>query len=109
MTPAKGWGLYAKEVIPNEKFVIEYMGEIIDRDEFDTRFNRTKTNMEDNYYFLSLENGLYIDAAVHANRGRFINHSCEPNVTTNKWTVFSNGLGHVRIGFFTNREIKAVR
>lgn len=84
MTPAKGWGLYTKEVIPNGKFIIEYMGEIIGKDEFDQRFNRTKTNLEDNYYFLSLEDGLYIDAALYGNRGRFINHSCEPNITPNK-------------------------
>lgn len=62
MTKSKGWGLFAKERIPEEKFVIEYMGEVIDSMEFDLRFNRAKANKDDNYYFLILEKDMYIDA-----------------------------------------------
>ncbi|XP_055308486.1 histone-lysine N-methyltransferase NSD3-like, partial [Sitodiplosis mosellana] len=105
MTKSKGWGLFAKEKIPAGKFIIEYMGEVIDSVEFDQRFNRAKVNKDDNYYFLTLGQNMYIDGAVYGNDARFINHSCDPNVAPNKWTVHSNGQGQIRIGFFARREI----
>ena len=42
-----------------------------------------------------------IDAYQKGAVSRFINHSCEPNAETQKWTV--NGL--LRIGFFAIRDI----
>lgn len=108
MTDSKGWGLYAQEEIPVEKFVVEYMGEVIDNVEFDQRFSRAFANKDDNYYFLTLGNGLYIDAAIYGNEARFINHSCEPNVVPNKWTIYSNGQEQIRIGFFALRNILPV-
>lgn len=107
-TESKGWGLFAKEEIPPEKFVIEYMGEVIDSSEFDQRFKRSFANKDDNYYFLTLGNPLYIDAAAFGNEARFINHSCEPNVKPMKWTVYSNGQGQLRVGFFAKRTILPV-
>lgn len=109
MTQSNGWGLYAKEDIPSDQFIVEYMGEVVDKAEFDRRFESAKNNNADNYYFFALENGLYIDAAEYGNVARFINHSCEPNSSVIKWTVFSNGKGQVRVGCFSNREIRAVR
>lgn len=108
-TKSKGWGLYAMEDIPVETFIIEYVGEVVNKDEFDQRFNRAKSNKQKNYYFLQLPDGLYIDAAIYGNESRFINHSCSPNTRTEKWAVFSNGKERIRIGFFTNRAIRKVR
>ncbi|XP_031620271.1 probable histone-lysine N-methyltransferase Mes-4 isoform X2 [Contarinia nasturtii] len=104
-TECKGWGLFAKEEIPAEKFVIEYMGEVIDSVEFDQRFNRANANKDDNYYFLTLGQNLYIDAAVYGNEARFINHSCDPNVMHMKWSVYSNRQEQLRTGFFALRNI----
>jgi hypothetical protein len=42
-----------------------------------------------------------IDACIKGNLGRFINHSCEPNCRTEKWTVD----GEVCIGLFANRDL----
>jgi hypothetical protein len=42
-----------------------------------------------------------IDACSKGNLGRFINHSCEPNCRTEKWTVD----GEVCIGLFANRDL----
>lgn len=109
MTDSKGWGLYAKEEMPVDRFIIEYMGEVIDSVEFEQRFNRATANKDDNFYFLTLGNNLYIDAKVYGNEARFINHSCDPNVAPNKWTVYSNGHEHIRIGFFALRKILPVR
>lgn len=108
MTQLKGWGLFANENIPAEKFVIEYKGEVINSDEFEQRFNRLKNNKEENFYFLRVENNLYIDSGVYGNESRFINHSCVPNVTPQKWTVNSKGKAQIRIGFFSNRDIRMV-
>lgn len=108
MTETKGWGLFAKQEIPIEKFVIEYMGEVIDSVNFDQRFNRATANKDDNYYFLTLGKMLYIDAKDFGNEARFINHSCDPNVAPKKWSVFANGQEQIRIGFFSCRTILPV-
>jgi len=38
-------------------------------------------------YYLTLDRDMVIDAREKGNVGRFINHSCEPNAITQKWTV----------------------
>ncbi|XKL60654.1 hypothetical protein PGB90_007711 [Kerria lacca] len=52
---------------------------------------------------MSLKSDCIIDATVKGNFSRFINHSCEPNAETQKWTV----QGELRIGFFSKRSISA--
>lgn len=44
-----------------------------------------------------------IEQEITGNISRFINHSCEPNAETQKWTV----NGELRIGFFSTRTILA--
>ncbi|CAI8025463.1 Histone-lysine N-methyltransferase SETD2 [Geodia barretti] len=46
--------------------------------------------------------GEILDATQKGNNSRFINHSCDPNCETQKWTV----QGKLRIGFFTVRDIQ---
>lgn len=111
-TDLKGWGLFAQEHIPIGKFVIEYMGEVIDSVEFNKRFSRATANpanKEKNSYFLKLGEKKYIDATTYGNQARFINHSCSPNVVSNKWTVYENDQEQIRIGFFALRDILPVR
>lgn len=108
MTESKGWGLFAREDIARGKFVIEYIGEVIDKIEFNHRFSRAKDDKRSNYYFLTLGQNLYIDAYNYSNEARFINHSCNPNVVPEKWTYFSNGQEQTRIGLFSTRDIVAV-
>lgn len=52
---------------------------------------------------LTLEPGLVIDASRKSNHARFINHSCDPNCETQKWTV----KGETRIGIFARKDIPA--
>lgn len=108
MTESKGYGLYAEEEIPVGKFIVEYIGEVIDYTEFDRRFSRAIDNKVENYYFLSLGKKMYIDSAVYGNEARFINHSCDPNAEAKKWTVVSNGYGELRVGLFAMRKILPV-
>lgn len=51
---------------------------------------------------MELTRGATIDATRKGAISRFINHSCDPNCETQKWTV--NGL--VRVGFFAIRDIE---
>lgn len=52
---------------------------------------------------MALRSDEIIDATQKGNVTRFINHSCEPNCETQKWTV----NGDLRIGFFTLRNLQA--
>lgn len=101
---SKGWGLIAKQDIAINTFIIEYVGDVIDHDEFTKRFAGSLRDRAENFYFLSLVNGLYIDSAIRGNEARFINHSCEPNCCPQKWTV----AGQTRVGLFAVCDIPMV-
>lgn len=100
----KGWGLFAAEEIKSGTFIIEYVGEVINFDEFQRRFHSLVEQKCDMFYLLSLDGTLFIDAGPKGNEARFINHSCDPNSDPQKWTV----KGMTRIGFFANRDIPLV-
>ncbi|XP_028326057.1 histone-lysine N-methyltransferase SETD2 isoform X2 [Gouania willdenowi] len=103
LTEDKGWGLRAaKDLTPNT-FVLEYCGEVLDHKEFKTRVKEYARNKNIHYYFMSLKNNEIIDATQKGNCSRFMNHSCEPNCETQKWTV----NGQLRVGFFTTKTVPA--
>lgn len=106
-TNLKGFGLFAKQDIPANQFVIEYVGEVINKDEFDKRM-KTKKNNAEKLYFLELGDNLYIDADKHGNEARFINHSCDPNVEPVKWLMFFRGFLQRVVGFFSLKQILTV-
>lgn len=103
-TPHRGFGAIAVKDIPQNTFVCEYVGELIDTAEFNTRMNAKMANKEKEFYFLTIEADLYVDAEPGGNLARFINHSCDPNCDTRKIAVD----GNTRIGIFSNQHIKAV-
>lgn len=105
-TKAKGWGLFANEEIPIAEFVIEYVGEAIDRFQFEHRFKRANKN--GNLYFLKVNHNLYIDSMLYGNKARFANHSCNPNAKFIKWITYVGGQEQTRIGLFALRKIKKV-
>ncbi|CAG5014243.1 unnamed protein product [Parnassius apollo] len=102
-TPHRGWGLKTLEDIKSGQFVIEYVGELIDEEEFKRRMVRKHEIRDENYYFLTLDKERMIDAGPKGNLARFMNHCCEPNCETQKWTV----LGDVRVGLFALHDIPA--
>ena len=102
-TGGKGWGLKAQHEIKKGDFVVEYVGELIDNDEFRRRLKNKQDAGEEAYYFLTLDNNRMIDAGPSGNFARFMNHSCQPNCETQKWTV----LGDIRIGLFAVEDIPA--
>ncbi|CAH2059654.1 unnamed protein product, partial [Iphiclides podalirius] len=100
-TPQRGWGLKTLDHIRAGQFVIEYVGELIDEEEFKRRMVRKHEIRDENYYFLTLDKERMIDAGPKGNLARFMNHCCEPNCETQKWTV----LGDIRVGLFALRDI----
>jgi len=41
----------------------------------------------DDFYFMSLGNGLMLDAKPMGSIARFANHCCDPNCELQKWSV----------------------
>lgn len=103
-TAEKGFGLFAEENILTGSFVIEYVGEIINTSELNTRLQAMKQSKNENHYFMSLVENQIIDAGRMGNEARFINHSCDPNCITEKWLVKNS----YRIGLFAIKDIKIV-
>jgi SET domain-containing protein len=68
----EGWGVYADEVIPAGRKVIEYTGERISR--------RERKRRADGKYLFSLDSYWTVDGSVDGSGAEFINHSCEPNL-----------------------------
>ena len=99
----KGHGLRALENIPSGDFIIEYIGEVVSTREFTKRSHEYSKAKSKHHYFMELTRGATIDATQKGQISRFINHSCDPNCETQKWTV--NGI--IRVGFFAIRDIVA--
>ena len=99
-----GWGLFVMRDVKPGDFLIEYVGELITMDEFRKRINRSiERKEEENYYYMSMDSQRMLDAGPRGNIARFVNHSCDPNSETQKWTV----NGDTRVGLFALKEIKA--
>mmetsp|Transcript_26278 Transcript_26278/g.64917 ORF Transcript_26278/g.64917 Transcript_26278/m.64917 type:complete len:1013 (+) Transcript_26278:112-3150(+) len=97
----RGWGLRADEAIPSGQYCVEYVGEVIDREEWERR-NALEGEHEAMYY-MNFSQMLIIDARRKGNASRFINHSCDPNVVVQKWYVNSEP----RLAMFALRDICA--
>lgn len=98
----KGFGLQLQEDIPKGRFLIEYVGEVLDMHAYEARQKEYALKGHKHFYFMTLNGSEVIDACAKGNLGRFINHSCQPNCRTEKWMV----NGEVCIGLFAIRDIK---
>ncbi len=74
----QGQGVFAIRPIRKGTRVIEYVGDIIDSDEEDRRYDDAYMDRHHTFLF-RLDEDHTIDAAVGGNDAMFINHSCEPN------------------------------
>ncbi|KAJ7952586.1 Histone-lysine N-methyltransferase, H3 lysine-9 specific protein [Quillaja saponaria] len=101
-TRTRGWGVRSLNSIPSGSFICEYMGELLEEREADERTRNDEylfdigNNYSDNTLWDGLstlmpdvdsssceglaDGGFTIDAAQYGNVGRFINHSCSPNL-----------------------------
>ncbi|XP_051807346.1 histone-lysine N-methyltransferase NSD2 [Acanthochromis polyacanthus] len=100
-TPGKGWGLISLRDIKKGEFVNEYIGELIDEEECRARIKYAHENNITDFYMLTIDKDRIIDAGPKGNYSRFMNHSCQPNCETQKWTV----NGDTRVGLFAVCDI----
>ncbi|XP_064161605.1 histone-lysine N-methyltransferase SETMAR isoform X1 [Anguilla rostrata] len=85
-THGKGWGVRALEPIPQGTFVCEYAGEVIGFEEA-CRRQRAQKPGDMNYIIVVREHAgegkvgeTIVDPGTVGNVGRFLNHSCQPNL-----------------------------
>lgn len=71
-------GLFATRMIAKGEKIIEYVGEHISHEEADRRHS-TKEADDSHTFLFTIDAKTVIDAGVHGNESRFINHSCDPN------------------------------
>ncbi|NXJ62156.1 SETMR methyltransferase, partial [Rostratula benghalensis] len=85
-TQRKGWGVRPLECIAKGRFVCEYAGEVLGSNEARRRIGAQRR--EDSNYILALREHLhsgrvmetFVDPTHVGNVGRFLNHSCHPNL-----------------------------
>lgn len=96
----RGWGLRTQEQIREGEFVIEFVGEVIDRAESERRVAESSRLGERDLFLVQLSggptNGLFIDCSTKGNASRFLNHSCAANCEIQVWSV----NGEKRVGLF---------
>ncbi|XP_014511453.1 histone-lysine N-methyltransferase, H3 lysine-9 specific SUVH5-like [Vigna radiata var. radiata] len=72
-TVEKGWGVRTRSFIPSGSFVCEYIGEVSD-------YMEARWRLDNDYIFHMGVGKVFINASKCGNVGRFINHSCAPNL-----------------------------
>jgi hypothetical protein len=78
-SPVHGRGVFARTFIPKSARIIEYLGERLSHKAADDRYEDHDVN--DNHTFLFIvDKHTVIDAGVHGNDARFINHQCSGKV-----------------------------
>lgn len=97
-------------MIPRGSFVIEYLGELLGVEEAELLLEQRK--LEPNYIMFLREHysntnskTVVIDAKNYSNKGRFINHSCEPNLIVLPVRI-DNMIPHAAL--FASRDIQAL-
>ncbi|XP_061687431.1 histone-lysine N-methyltransferase SETMAR [Syngnathoides biaculeatus] len=85
-TARRGWGVQTLQPISHGTFVCEYAGEVIGFEE--ARRRQLAQRFEDNNYIIGVREHAgpgsitetFVDPATVGNVGRFLNHSCLPNL-----------------------------
>ena len=76
-------GVFAVKDIPDETYIIEYIGEKIGKDESDERgwaqMDEARETGGAAVYIFTLDDEFDLDGNVPENAARLINHSCDPN------------------------------
>ncbi|XP_051930930.1 histone-lysine N-methyltransferase SETMAR [Hippocampus zosterae] len=106
----RGWGVRTLQPIPPGTFVCEYAGEVIGFEE--ARRRQLAQRSEENNYIMAVREHAgpgsvtqtFVDPAAVGNVGRFLNHSCSPNlfmvpVRVHSWVP--------RLALFAGRHVDA--
>ncbi len=88
-SPIHGRGLYARTLIEKDTWIVEYVGEKVDKEESDRRSNelleKSKESGGARVYMFILDDQWDVDGNVEHNDARLVNHSCDPNVEAQIW------------------------
>ncbi len=87
---AAGFGLYAEQTIPKNRFIVEYWGKLVKDEVADKVAGR---------YLFALDNGKTILGGLRKNIARYVNHACRPNAE-------ARGIGN-RVLIYSKKPIKA--
>lgn len=105
----RGFGVVTLEAIRRGSFVCEYAGEVIGFEEAQRR-QLSQTPEDNNYIITVQEHGgaqrlgvTFVDPVTVGNVGRFLNHSCQPNLTMVPVRVHSIVP---RLALFSSRDIE---
>lgn len=101
LTENKGYGVKANVDIPAHTFIIEYIGDVVDAEEYKTRRQKYESEDIKHFYFMLIQDNEIIDATKRASLARYCNHSCDPNAYIEKWVVNKR----FRMGIFAKRNI----
>ncbi|KAK7066067.1 hypothetical protein SK128_026400 [Halocaridina rubra] len=95
-----GRGLFCKRDIDSGEMVIEYAGQVIRSSMCDMR-EKDYESKGIGCYMFRIDDDTVIDATMHGNAARFINHSCDPNCYSRVVDI----LGKKHIIIFALRRI----
>jgi len=101
-TASTGFGAFAKRDLNANDLIIEYVGEVISKEEAQARMQVLNEKKAPNFYLCQVDAKRIIDATHFGNESRFFNHSCAPNCHTVKWLVG----GTDRLGIFASTNIR---
>lgn len=108
-TKSRGWGVRSRNYISKGSFVCEYIGELI-------RVNGVQHRTRSDQHILHiwkghyeegqrLESGFALDSTMSGNIGRFINHSCSPNLIAKEVLNDHDDTRVPHIMFFASKNI----
>ncbi|XP_069822737.1 histone-lysine N-methyltransferase SETMAR [Dendropsophus ebraccatus] len=108
--PGKGWGLFTQENIPSGRFVCQYAGEVLGPEEVHRRIQ--EQDPQANNYIIAVREHLhsgriletFVDPTFVGNIGRFLNHSCQPNLVM---VLVRTHSMVPRLALFAARDIQA--
>ncbi|KAH0702430.1 hypothetical protein KY285_016708 [Solanum tuberosum] len=126
-TESRGWGLRSRDYVTCGRFICEYVGELLDEKEAENRIghdeylfdignydeeipkrNVARNNnlkVESNSLMRKDEDGFTLDALRYGNVGRFINHSCSPNLYAQNVMYYHGDKRVPHIMFFASESI----
>ncbi|XP_015160528.1 histone-lysine N-methyltransferase, H3 lysine-9 specific SUVH5-like [Solanum tuberosum] len=126
-TESRGWGLRSRDHVSSGSFICEYVGELLDEKEAENRIdhdeylfdignydeeipkrNVARSNnlkVESNSLMRKDEDGFTLDALRYGNVGRFINHSCSPNLYAQNVMYYHGDKRVPHIMFFASESI----
>lgn len=107
----RGWGVRTMEQIARGKFVVEYVGEVLTHGE---AYERGLKYDSSNFSCLfsvdhpdvPVEHLLVIDGFHMSNVSRFINHSCDGNLSVYRVYTDTTDLRFCRVGLYALRDIE---